>query len=83
MRIIGIELRLKYFHPRYGYQQKEIAIIPCDVELSLDQEVTYSGSGQCMMNATLHTDGGDIGVNDFSVPFPFESKHGLNFKQRT
>jgi hypothetical protein len=78
MRIIGIELRVKYVHPKFGLRQKEIAIIPCDVTVQIEGEQPYC---QSLMNATIHTDQGDIGIQDFQIPFSLhDSNDGLLFR---
>lgn len=66
MRIIGIELRLRTY-VRLGNEQKEIAIVPCHVDVELDSKIWQYVSG-VFMNATLHTDCGDIAIPDFQVP---------------
>jgi hypothetical protein len=70
MRIIGVELRLRFVSPRMGSQQKEIAIIPCHVDIELETgnspEAAFYNS--IPMNETLHTDFGDINIPEFSIP---------------
>lgn len=70
MRIIGIELRLQYISRRHGYQQSEIAVIPCDIIVEMKPDDIVYG-GQDLMNGTLHTDRGDIAINQFSIPSGF------------
>lgn len=82
MRIIGVELRVRMGN-RYGNQQTEIAIIPCDV--SVVAEPT-GGNYLCpVMNGTLHTDMGDITIPEFQVQEYYfaDRKTGLQFKQRS
>lgn len=67
MKIIGVELRLQFHDARKGPQQKEIAIIPCDVTVHLSRPEAGYYSGGVNGNGTLHTDCGDLGFT-FQVP---------------
>lgn len=85
MKIIGIELRLRYVdsgsygRTGQGQQNREIAIIPCDIEL----EVADTGRwNPVTMNMTIHTDLGDVNVPDFQFPTPTETSPGLKFRSR-
>ena len=65
MRIIGIELRIET-NGIQGRQQTEIGIVPCDILVELNEEKCQNIKN-IMMNLTLHTDIGDIGINNFPV----------------
>lgn len=85
MRIIGIELRAKYQHPKWGSQQQEIAVIPCDIEVVMadaDDFLRY-GSGYAYFNGTLHTTQGDIQIPDFVNQIGLhDHDRGLKFRSR-
>jgi hypothetical protein len=80
MRIIGIELRVQYMHPRFGGQQQELAVIPVDIELELDPpEISYQYA-RATMNGTLHTTRGDITIPSFDIGEILPHVSGLKFK---
>jgi hypothetical protein len=62
MRIIGVELRLQYLHPKRGNQQNEIIILPCNAVIVLPDECSQINQfGSINVNGTMHTDCGDFG----------------------
>lgn len=82
MRIIGIELRIEYQHPRYGNQRREVALIPCDVELVINDLPEHSGYiPYPYINMTLHTECGDINIPNTQFPFTLDDfKSGLHHR---
>jgi hypothetical protein len=81
MKIIGIELRVQSITARHGHQSREVAIIPCNVEiLATPEDSAYTG--QFYMNATLHTaEFGDIAIPQFNIPSPYKTHDAISAKQ--
>jgi hypothetical protein len=68
MKIIGVELRVAFQDPRQGYQQREVAIIPCEIHLEIPAPFSEFFGTQFLMNGTLHTDRGDINMGQWECP---------------
>jgi hypothetical protein len=69
MKIIGVEFRLQFHDPKVGPQQREIGIVPCEIEAFLKRSATGDyWYGNITVNLTIHTDRGDINVGGSSVP---------------
>lgn len=74
MRIIGIELRLRVSHSVVGLIQKEIAVIPCDIEVCVPEHFNFAE-----LNGTLHTDRGDINIGLVNIdPFFLRAEERLD-----
>lgn len=82
MRIIGVELRLEYSDKRIGRRNIEIGIIPCHIDVEVSDHNYGMGAN---MNATIHTDRGDIAIQYIPLPeqflFPVESSLKTQQKQ--
>jgi hypothetical protein len=81
MRIIGIELRCRTESGRSGNQQREIGIIPCDIELIIPQD-DPNEQVHVSLNGTIHTDMGDLGfqinADGWQLAYMTEQSHKIH-----
>ena len=66
MKIIGVELRVNISNERGNTTQKEIAMLPLNLSIEVDEN-QFGRMDDGGINGTIHTDHGDI---NFSVNVP-------------
>jgi hypothetical protein len=82
MKVIGLELRLIYQHPKFGCQRKEIAVVPCDIEMVMEEPYYYQQTQQQYVEITMHTSQGDVTLNG-TLPFILDDDtRGLRSRSR-